>query len=42
MKKLIPAFFIVLMTGLVGAKIALADHAQEAAGQPAISYDVRF
>ena len=43
MKKFVPVFFIVLMTGLIGAKFALADQAEaDVAQQQVVSYDVRF
>ncbi len=43
MKKFVPALFIVLMTGLIGAKFALADQAEaEVAPQQVVTYDVRF
>ena len=43
MKKFVPALFIVLMPGLIGAKLALADQAEaEVTAQQVVTYDVRF
>jgi hypothetical protein len=43
MKKFVPALFIILMTGLIGAKVALADaNETEVARQQVGSYEVRL